>query len=327
MSSIVTAPGPSSVCAPCSASRCRRDGVKLSTDVYLPEGSGPFPVILIRTPYSNNADYLVRTASTSPSGATPSRSRTCGAASTRRVNGPRSSTRPRMATTRRIGAGPSLGRPGRWAPAGLVPRAHPVAGGAAPEPPPRRDGAARGVLEPVPQLGLHGRRFPARLQPPMGRRSDEHAHESDPVPLDAARSSTTHPVLAPPLLTGDERAGRVRSSTASGSATRTTGRTGNATGTSRRTTSGSTCRPTGSAGGTTSSCRDPEQLHGRPGQGVSERARRQKVLIGPWIHSLGSAGPRAGPATSTSAPRAWWTSAGRSFAGSTTGSAGSTTGS
>ena len=31
-----------------------RDGVKLSTDVYLPKGSGPFPIILIRTPYNKN---------------------------------------------------------------------------------------------------------------------------------------------------------------------------------------------------------------------------------------------------------------------------------
>lgn len=29
-----------------------RDGVKLATDVYLPEGKGPFPVIFTRTPYS-----------------------------------------------------------------------------------------------------------------------------------------------------------------------------------------------------------------------------------------------------------------------------------
>jgi len=29
-----------------------RDGAKLATDVYLPEGKGPFPVILARTPYS-----------------------------------------------------------------------------------------------------------------------------------------------------------------------------------------------------------------------------------------------------------------------------------
>ena len=31
-----------------------RDGVKLSTDVYLPKGPGPFPIILIRTPYNKN---------------------------------------------------------------------------------------------------------------------------------------------------------------------------------------------------------------------------------------------------------------------------------
>jgi hypothetical protein len=30
------------------------DGVRLSTDVYLPDGEGPFPCILIRTPYSNS---------------------------------------------------------------------------------------------------------------------------------------------------------------------------------------------------------------------------------------------------------------------------------
>jgi hypothetical protein len=32
-----------------------RDGVFLATDVYLPEGPGPFPTILIRTPYSKEA--------------------------------------------------------------------------------------------------------------------------------------------------------------------------------------------------------------------------------------------------------------------------------
>ena len=30
------------------------DGVRLSTDVYLPDGPGPWPCVLIRTPYSNN---------------------------------------------------------------------------------------------------------------------------------------------------------------------------------------------------------------------------------------------------------------------------------
>ena len=33
-----------------------RDGVRLSTDVYLPEGEGPFPVILYRTPYGKITD-------------------------------------------------------------------------------------------------------------------------------------------------------------------------------------------------------------------------------------------------------------------------------
>ena len=32
-----------------------RDGVKLATDVYLPEGAGPFPTVLIRTPYNKAA--------------------------------------------------------------------------------------------------------------------------------------------------------------------------------------------------------------------------------------------------------------------------------
>ncbi|MER9708598.1 CocE/NonD family hydrolase [Mesorhizobium sp. M0204] len=32
-----------------------RDGINLATDVYLPEGPGPFPIILIRTPYGKNS--------------------------------------------------------------------------------------------------------------------------------------------------------------------------------------------------------------------------------------------------------------------------------
>ena len=39
-----------------------RDGVRLSTDVYLPDAPGFFPVILIRTPYGNNTDYNVKDA-------------------------------------------------------------------------------------------------------------------------------------------------------------------------------------------------------------------------------------------------------------------------
>ena len=32
-----------------------RDGTRLATDVYLPDGAPPYPVILIRTPYDKNA--------------------------------------------------------------------------------------------------------------------------------------------------------------------------------------------------------------------------------------------------------------------------------
>src|ERR1043166_9853085 len=32
-----------------------RDGVRRATDLYLPQGAGPFPVVLMRTPYDKNA--------------------------------------------------------------------------------------------------------------------------------------------------------------------------------------------------------------------------------------------------------------------------------
>ena len=34
-----------------------RDGIVLYTDVYLPAGDGPFPVILTRVPYGKQSDY------------------------------------------------------------------------------------------------------------------------------------------------------------------------------------------------------------------------------------------------------------------------------
>ena len=39
-----------------------RDGVRLSTDLYMPDAPGPFPVILIRTPYNNNREPDVQDA-------------------------------------------------------------------------------------------------------------------------------------------------------------------------------------------------------------------------------------------------------------------------
>ena len=37
-----------------------RDGVLLSTDVYRPKGAGPFPTLLLRTPYDNQADRFIQ---------------------------------------------------------------------------------------------------------------------------------------------------------------------------------------------------------------------------------------------------------------------------
>jgi putative CocE/NonD family hydrolase len=39
-----------------------RDGVNLSSDIYLPEARGPFPTVLLRTPYDNNGDLLIQKA-------------------------------------------------------------------------------------------------------------------------------------------------------------------------------------------------------------------------------------------------------------------------
>jgi putative CocE/NonD family hydrolase len=39
-----------------------RDGVRLSTDIYMPDAPGPFPAILIRTPYNNNREPDVQDA-------------------------------------------------------------------------------------------------------------------------------------------------------------------------------------------------------------------------------------------------------------------------
>src|SRR3954454_1410416 len=38
------------------------DGVELATDVYLPRDGGPFPVILLRTPYDKNGGGGIGTA-------------------------------------------------------------------------------------------------------------------------------------------------------------------------------------------------------------------------------------------------------------------------
>ena len=37
-----------------------RDGVQLSTDLYLPRAPGRFPVVLIRTPFNNNPEGFIQ---------------------------------------------------------------------------------------------------------------------------------------------------------------------------------------------------------------------------------------------------------------------------
>jgi predicted acyl esterase len=46
-----TPPATAAVKKPVEEMVAMRDGVRLSTNIYLPEGQGPFPVVLIRTPY------------------------------------------------------------------------------------------------------------------------------------------------------------------------------------------------------------------------------------------------------------------------------------
>ncbi len=36
-----------------------RDGVELSSDIYLPRGEGKFPTVLMRTPYDNNGEAMI----------------------------------------------------------------------------------------------------------------------------------------------------------------------------------------------------------------------------------------------------------------------------
>ena len=36
-----------------------RDGVELSSDIYLPRGEGKFPAVLMRTPYDNNGEAMI----------------------------------------------------------------------------------------------------------------------------------------------------------------------------------------------------------------------------------------------------------------------------
>src|SRR5689334_24632504 len=53
-----TPPETAAVTKPTEAMAAMRDGVRLATSIYLPEGKGPFPVVLIRTPYGKGTQAL-----------------------------------------------------------------------------------------------------------------------------------------------------------------------------------------------------------------------------------------------------------------------------
>src|SRR5690242_20082802 len=53
-----TTPATAAVTKPTEAMVAMRDGVKLSTSIYMPEGKGPFPVVLIRTPYGKGTQAI-----------------------------------------------------------------------------------------------------------------------------------------------------------------------------------------------------------------------------------------------------------------------------
>ena len=236
-----------------------RDGVKLSTDLYLPDAPGPFPVILIRTPYCNNVAagvedgvYFAQRGYVVAIQDVRGRFDSEGRVVALRSRGPGRLRRAGMVRDAAV-----VHRKGRHE-RGVLPRAHPVAGGAAPQPASRGHGAPRRVLEPLSQLGLHRRRLPARVQPPLGRGADAHADEPAPASLDAAGAALLDAVLAPAASHG-RRARRARQRVLPGvdpapglrpvlGATRERGE-----GLRRDRRS----RPTGSAAGTTCSCRAP----------------------------------------------------------------------
>ena len=91
-----------------------RDGVKLSTDLYFPEGAGEkLPVILVCTPYNKNTQWSEEEGSPFAGQATLSLSKTfAGSLSPRVITSCRLQTQ-RTATTRLTGSLPNPGRQGR----------------------------------------------------------------------------------------------------------------------------------------------------------------------------------------------------------------------
>ena len=90
-----------------------RDGVRLATDVYLPEGEGPFPTLLTRIRGGRSSGFIVGVLLVNPldavGAATRSSSRRCAGARAASPRGIRSCTSPTTARTASTGCSPSRG--------------------------------------------------------------------------------------------------------------------------------------------------------------------------------------------------------------------------
>ena len=174
-----------------------RDGVELSTDIYLPATDQPVPVVLIRTPYNNNNEAIVHDCMYFAA-------RGYGVV-TQDVRGRWDSDGDWYPFVHEAEDG--FDTPGMGGPAAVVQRQRrhrrrlvrghgTVAGGAAAQPLSEGHGAARRVLGLLSQLGVHRRRLSTRVQSALGRHSDVHAHQPGAVPVAAGGKPPERPALA-----------------------------------------------------------------------------------------------------------------------------------
>ena len=127
-----------------------RDGVRLATDVYLPDGAGRYPVILIRTPYNKNNEAEVADAIFFASRGYAVAIQDCRGRFDSDGEWTPFVNEALDGYDARPGAARSPGRAARWARAGLLRRAHSVDAGAAAQSPSRGDGAPGGLLQSLP---------------------------------------------------------------------------------------------------------------------------------------------------------------------------------
>ena len=284
-----------------------RDGVKLSTDLYQPDAPGPFPVILIRTPYGNNVEAGVEDAVYF--------AQRGYAVAIQDVRGrfdsegdwspvrPRGSGRLRRAGVVRDAA--VVHREGRARAARRTSRS----------PSGWRRRSATGTWRPW-RPGSGSRTSITTGSTPAAPSSSGFNLRWGAVQMHTRTNRLQHLWMPPeqhystlfwhlPLVTGDERAGRVNEFYREWIRHPDYGPYWERLGNVEKDYAEIDVPAYGFGGwydvflqGTLNN------FMGVRAKGRTERARRQKVLIGPWIHSLGERGRRAGRATSISGRRA-----------------------